>query len=541
MAIRGDTAWEKVRRWLLSPWMPLSLLVLLAAAALAVAVFLSRQEVRVSEERDWQAVRNFALGVQQELQRLDTLYTGHVRRLLFAAGSQDARRRAMELPGVVQVSRVNAERPGMGDWHRTISGRATDEAPVLFFEPYPSMLSEDTRQLPLELRDPDLNPGAEGWYEAGDRLYYWRRDQPFVHVAVVDPQVVGAIVDRWLQAWVLPVGRALRLAGGPDRLTGLNGQVITEVNAAGLDDAGRPEKVQPLLSRFGTWHLSSWAPSRVETRYHPVGLAIGIGVSVLLVLAGALLFFQQENAARLARQRVSFVNRVSHELRTPLTNILLNAELAEDTATLDPPQAVSRLGLIRQEARRLARLIDNVLTFSRREAGRAGRVQVRPTCPDDVIAQVLAQFAPSLEQHDIRAELSGAAPERCLLDADALEQILGNLISNVEKYAAKGGELRLEVEQAGGRLAVRVADRGPGVAPAAARRIFRPFERLHEHVSEGVSGTGLGLTIARELAARMGGELTLLPERSGTGACFELRVPAPPYVPGKAARRGAAR
>jgi signal transduction histidine kinase len=74
-----------------------------------------------------------------------------------------------------------------------------------------------------------------------------------------------------------------------------------------------------------------------------------------------------------------------------------------------------------------------------------------------------------------------------------------------------------------------VSDQGPGIPPEAAERIFRPFERLDSRINEGASGTGLGLAIARDLAITMGGTLRLLP--SASGACFELRVPAPPAAP----------
>src|SRR5207249_4831827 len=116
----------------------------------------------------------------------------------------------------------------------------------------------------------------------------------------------------------------------------------------------------------------------------------------------------------------------------------------------------------------------------------------------------------------------------CLLDADAFAQILANLLSNVEKYVP-GGAVEMSGMLDDGALTVTVADQGPGIPAEAAERIFRPFERLDSRIHEGASGTGLGLAIARDLAATMGGTLRLLP--ATRGACFELRVPAPPATP----------
>ena len=107
-------------------------------------------------------------------------------------------------------------------------------------------------------------------------------------------------------------------------------------------------------------------------------------------------------------------------------------------------------------------------------------------------------------------------------------QIVGNLVSNVEKYAADGRWIGLHSALRDGSLVVAVADRGPGIPVRSRERIFRPFERVHRKVSEGSSGTGLGLTIARELAQRMGGSLDLL--ECERGARFELRIPAPPVL-----------
>src|SRR5690606_30087073 len=116
-------------------------------------------------------------------------------------------------------------------------------------------------------------------------------------------------------------------------------------------------------------------------------------------------------------------------------------------------------------------------------------------------------FRPALVRRCISIETNVGPGSRALLNPDALSQITGNLISNVEKYAAEGGWLGLEYHQTRGSLVLEIRDRGPGIPAEARQRIFRPFERVTDSINEGSSGTGLGLAIARELAARMGGSL----------------------------------
>jgi len=110
-----------------------------------------------------------------------------------------------------------------------------------------------------------------------------------------------------------------------------------------------------------------------------------------------------------------------------------------------------------------------------------------------------------------------------LIDGDALAQILANLLSNAEKYAP-GGPVQIAMQWDGARLWVRVRDHGPGIPRAAWERVFEPFERLSDHVRDGVTGTGLGLCIARDIARAMGGALRVI--SSEGGAVFELELPA---------------
>jgi len=230
---------------------------------------------------------------------------------------------------------------------------------------------------------------------------------------------------------------------------------------------------------------------------------------------------------REARQRVNFVNQASHELRTPLTNIRLYADLLDqDLQRIDPEEddrAKSHLAVITSESSRLSRLINNVLTFARLNRD-ANPVRPQRSSVDDVIREVVEQFSPSLERLDIEVTLHLDADQEVRLDVDALEQILGNLINNVEKYAADGKHLQISSRHQQGTTCIDIADAGTGISPGFAKRIFDPFERASDHI-EAATGTGIGLAIARGLSRRCGGDLVLL--ESLMGASFRLTIVTP--------------
>jgi signal transduction histidine kinase len=216
------------------------------------------------------------------------------------------------------------------------------------------------------------------------------------------------------------------------------------------------------------------------------------------------------------------VNRVSHELRTPLTNMLLNLDVVKDSLPEADTEPTSRLGLVREEAGRLARLIENVLTFSRREQGtlKLHAVECRPR---DVVDVILAQFAPAFARRGIKVTRSHEGEEAtCILDADALSQIAANLFSNIEKYAPNV-PARVRTVQRDGTFSLVVSDHGPGIPAGEQQRIFQPFSRVDDRVNAGVTGTGLGLSIARDLAQSMGGKLRM--ESAEQSACFILEIP----------------
>ncbi len=271
-----------------------------------------------------------------------------------------------------------------------------------------------------------------------------------------------------------------------------------------------------------SYPLSSWTLEYAGTS--PSAAAAGFGLLLLLgslglVLIGLALYLYREQTRELreAARKVEFVSQVSHELKTPLTNIRMYAELLDEQLE-DAPQQRNYLGIIISESQRLGRLIGNVLNFSRTPALHVSEVEI-----DALVRQTLDHFLPGFRSRGLEVHTDLQAGISIHSDADMLEQILNNLLSNVEKYAASGGAVDVATRVADGQLLVSVRDHGAGIPAAERRKIFEPFYRIDNSLTEGVSGTGIGLTIARQQAGRLGGELLVSDARPG--ARFTLKLP----------------
>ena len=324
-------------------------------------------------------------------------------------------------------------------------------------------------------------------------------------------------------------GEQPRLPHGRIALVDSKGQTIYQWGAYDPPEDERPQVGLRLKHPLASWRLDYFASAAEfgEALAGSMFLNLVMGLSaVAIALVGMAVYFYRESSRELreAAQWVSFVNQVSHELKTPLTNIRMYGELLQDQIPEDEEKASQYVDVVVTESERLSRLIGNVLTFARQQRDQLV-LRTAPGCADDVIRSVLAHFRPSLEAKGVEVEFVAGAPACVELDSDVLEQILGNLFGNVEKYAASGGFMRVGSKQDGERTLLTVADRGPGIPKGREDEIFRPFRRLSNRLTDGVTGTGIGLSIARDLAQLHGGDLRLVP--SEEGACFEVELRTP--------------
>lgn len=499
----------------------LGLTLILVASVAAGGLLVARREVETRLVRDRQAQRALASTMQGEVRKLEELYDRHLvrtgERLVTVARNEEAARKlAQNIEGISQVS-----------WLYWKS--ASPERHLVMGSLFDAPVAEPTLQaqhpgLPrsrvlLEVGRlfPDPADRSQGWIdEPGKPLMFYVQVMGSAVVFTIHRAGVEKVMTGHLKAWLEPEFKSVEKLGGPDAVQDSQGQVLA---LAGDFPDSRPDELATVISRFGVWSLASWDQRVSQVSYHVPTLAVSLTLAVLVAGCGIGLSVQQRRAARLARQRVSFVNRVSHELRTPMTNILLNLDVIEEAV---PEEMDGRFSLVREEAGRLSRLIENVLTFSRQEEGRLKMQDVRCQ-PQQVVGGIVRQFEPALGRRGIvlTSSQSGTSVE-AWLDADALSQITANLLSNVEKYAPNASAT-VHSAQKEDVFILTVADAGPGIATEDAERVFEPFYRVDDRVEAGVSGAGLGLSIARDLARSMGGELRLVASKKG--ACFELTIP----------------
>jgi signal transduction histidine kinase len=239
-----------------------------------------------------------------------------------------------------------------------------------------------------------------------------------------------------------------------------------------------------------------------------------------------------------------FLSTVSHELRTPLTSIKAYAEILLDSRHLEPGTRERFLNIIDKEADRMSRLIADLLNLEKIESGTTSWAMAYCDL-SQIIRTAAAVLAPSAAHKGIAVKLHVPPRQPIWADADRIQEVLTNLISNGIKFCTRGGhiEVRLQAASASGPgrllgeyLRIEVADDGPGIQPDERDHIFKKFYRGSRQESDG-SGLGLGLAISREIVLRHGGEIWLA-SRPGLGSSFYFTLPLGPpasAVPPRAA------
>lgn len=245
-------------------------------------------------------------------------------------------------------------------------------------------------------------------------------------------------------------------------------------------------------------------------------LALAAGLTVVAVT-------QLRREARFAGDRSAFVASASHELRTPLAQIRLVVDMLRLDREKDPVRRDAALALVDREVTRLQHLVDTVLRFARGAPPHDARPESTDVAAE--VRSVVAEFRPLAESRGVVIEVHAAAGPTVRLRAGAVRQVLLNLLDNAVKYGPDGQTIAVEVSALGDHGArIAVADQGFGVAEGERERIWGAFERGRAADTRASGGSGIGLTVVREIATQHGG-LAWADAAPGGGARFVIEFP----------------
>lgn len=293
-------------------------------------------------------------------------------------------------------------------------------------------------------------------------------------------------------------------------------------------DGGEAERERNLEGAFPNLTLAiklhGTTLAAIEQHFmHMSFLTLGI---ISLLLAGGLVLTHR-NVSRemaLARLKSDFVSNVSHELRTPLSLIRLYAETLEMGRLTSPEKYQEYYRIIRKESERLSALINNILDFSRIEAGRK-EYDFRETDIRELVCATLDSYRFQIEQNGFSLEEKideDIPPLR--VDREAIARSLVNLINNAVKYSQNQKYIQVSVFRQNGSVKLQVKDRGIGIPAGEQQKIFEKFYRSGDPLVHNTKGSGLGLSLVQHIVRAHGGEVGV-ESAPGAGSTFTIELP----------------
>lgn len=359
--------------------------------------------------------------------------------------------------------------------------------------------------------------------EAGVHLAFWQAD-PFAAV-VLSASFLGS--NWWPRIFSV---RGEDIEAG---LFSANGKTLF-----GSPPAETPPfaVIQDLRAAGAPWRLQVW-PRQPAVILAEIRQRQTLSLT-MLVFVGALLLFGAYITIRIvrremeiARLRADFVSTVSHEFRSPLTGIRHLAEMLLEGRATDKEKQRGYFRMIVQESDRLARLVENILDFSRMEEGRR-EYRFEPLGLTPWLRKLAADFGSEIAASGVVVEASipdGLPPISA--DAQALGSAVRNLLDNAMKYSPGERTVWLDAEAEDGAIRIAVRDRGVGISEQDQKHIFDRFYRAGGDISKRVKGAGLGLSLVQHIVSAHRGTVECQ-SRVGEGSTFTIRLPIAPVERG---------
>lgn len=292
-------------------------------------------------------------------------------------------------------------------------------------------------------------------------------------------------------------------------------------------DGGEPEVERNLEGAFPGLTLAMKIPGTtlqaISDHFFRQSFMILGGLSLLLAVGLGVTYRNVSKEIALARLKSDFVSNVSHELRTPLSLIRLYAETLEMGRLKSPDKFQEYYQIIRKESERLTALINNILDFSRIEAGRK-EYDFRDTDLRELVSNTLESYRYQIEQHGFTLEekIDPVPPMR--IDREAMARSLVNLVNNALKYSQDHKYIGVNLYRENGSVKLEVIDHGIGIPNREHEKIFEKFYRVGDPLVHNTKGSGLGLSLVRHIAHAHGGEVSV-DSTPGQGSKFTIKLP----------------
>jgi len=298
-------------------------------------------------------------------------------------------------------------------------------------------------------------------------------------------------------------------------------------------DGGMPEMERKLEAGFpGMMLAMKFKGTTVEAigqKFLRTSFLVLGGLSLLLAAGMVFTYRGVNKEMELAKTKSDFVSNVSHELRTPLALIRLYAETLELGRVTIPEKQHEYYCTIRKESERLTALINNILDFSRIEAGRK-EYDFRSTNLPELVRTTLESYRYQIEQQGFKFEehIADDIPT-VVVDREAIARSLLNLVNNAIKYSSTERYLAVNLKRSNGSVKLEVVDHGIGIARDEQPKIFEKFYRVCDPLVHNTKGSGLGLCLVKHIAHAHGGEVSV-ESTPGKGSKFSLSIPVEPPV-----------
>jgi signal transduction histidine kinase len=292
-------------------------------------------------------------------------------------------------------------------------------------------------------------------------------------------------------------------------------------------DGGEPEVERNLEGAFPDLTLGikmrGTTFQATAKRFMRTNFLILGGLSFLLIGGLLLTYRNVSKEIALAKLKSDFVSNVSHELRTPLSLIRLYAETLEMGRMVSPDKYQEYYQIIRKESERLTALINNILDFSRIEAGRK-EYDFRETDVSELVRNTLESYRYQIEQQGFAFEekIEPVPPMR--VDREALARSLVNLVNNALKYSQDRKFIGVNLYRKNGSVKLEVVDHGIGIPTQEQDRIFEKFYRVGDPLVHNTKGSGLGLSLVRHIVKAHGGDVSV-DSTPGEGSKFTITLP----------------